>query len=240
MGILKESLDIYCGKDFQRIAIQRKGPWLMCGDFNEILNANEKRGGRVRENWSFVDFRNMVQNCKVSDLPFTGNNMTWMGKRKTHMVECWLDQTFANDEWRAKFPASEIEYLEMIESDHRPTIIKITRSTERGRRCFHFDSRLCNIPEIDAVVEQSWNHKAEGVAASVSDRIKGCRHNLSAWKKENNTNSAKEIKELTMAIDRLIPIRALLSTKYITCDHNCAKPIGMKKSIGRTKAGTNG
>jgi len=83
----------------QRITIKRDGPWLMCGDFNEVLNANEKRGGRTREPWSLVDFRNMTQVCRVSDLPYQGNNMTWVGKRRTHTVESWLDKAMANDQW---------------------------------------------------------------------------------------------------------------------------------------------
>lgn len=50
----------------ERIAVNSKGPWLMAGDFDEILNASEKKGGHVSENWSFLHFCNMVQTCKVS------------------------------------------------------------------------------------------------------------------------------------------------------------------------------
>lgn len=185
----------------QRISLRRKGPWLMCGDFNEILNASEKRGGRVRENWSFVDFRNMVQICKVSDLPFKGNNMTWAGKRNTHNVECWLDRALANDEWKALFPASEVEYLEMVESDHRPAVIKIRKVTEQGTRPFYFDKRLCKVPEVAPVIEESWNMQFDP-GASVNDRIRNCRREIGIWKRANNTNSAKRIKELISIIDK--------------------------------------
>jgi len=184
----------------ERIAITRQGPWLMCGDFNEILNANEKRGGRIRQNWSFVDFQNMVSTFKVSDLPFTGNNMTWVGKRKTHTIECWLDRAMANDQWKANFPASKVEYLEVIEPDHRPTIIKIRKTSEKGTRMFHFDSRLCNIPEVETIIEAAWNN-TPAYRCSVIKRIRNCRSYISSWKRTNNTNSVKRIKELVMIID---------------------------------------
>lgn len=44
----------------------------------------KKRGGRVCENWSFVDFRNMTSIRSVKDLPYRGSNMTLAGKRGTH------------------------------------------------------------------------------------------------------------------------------------------------------------
>ncbi|XP_010513002.1 PREDICTED: uncharacterized protein LOC104788940 [Camelina sativa] len=184
----------------QRISINRNGPWLMCGDFNEILHNSEKRGGRVRENWSFTDFRNMVNICKVSDLPFKGSNMTWSGKRRKHRVHCWLDRALANDQWKATFLASEVEYLEMVESDHRPAIIKIKRTTDRGMKPFQFDTRLCKIQEFQDVVQQSWNG-ADSTDMSLYERIRHCRKDISAWKRNHNTNSAIQIKELTQEID---------------------------------------
>lgn len=185
----------------QRIALNRFDPWLLCGDFNEILHPNEKRGGRVRENWSLLDFRNTVKICKVKDLPFKGNNMTWMGKRRSHTVECWLDRAMANDYWRATYPASEVEYLEMIESDHRPAIIRIRRTTEQGFKPFQFDTRLTGIPEFEEVICQSWNKHMQNNEGTVYERIKICRREISAWKRSNATNSANQIKELTQAID---------------------------------------
>ncbi|XP_010495879.1 PREDICTED: uncharacterized protein LOC104773033 [Camelina sativa] len=108
----------------------------------------------------------------------------------------------ANDEWRAHYPASEVEYLEMIESDHRPSIIKIRRTTDRGIRPFQFDTRLCQRPELSAVIESSWNSNRLGHRLTILDRIKNCRSNISAWKRQNNTNSALRIKELIKIIDR--------------------------------------
>ncbi|KAF8086556.1 hypothetical protein N665_0621s0007 [Sinapis alba] len=90
----------------QRISSTRSGPWILCGDFNEILKSKEKIGGPSRAPWSLVDFNNMVNTCRLKDLPFSGNNMTWSGQRKTHLVQSWLDRSFGNDEFRALYPAT--------------------------------------------------------------------------------------------------------------------------------------
>lgn len=174
----------------------------MVGDFNEILKASEKKGGRIRENWSFTDFQNMVRTSRVSDLPYKGDNMTLLGKRRTYTVECWLDRAMANDEWNSMFPASEVEYLELIESDHRPAIIKIQRQTEVGPKPFLFDARLCNRQELNEIVRKCWSQDMYTDSNSVQRKLKESRAQISKWRRKNNTNSAKRIKELKMIIDK--------------------------------------
>ncbi|CAD5333153.1 unnamed protein product [Arabidopsis thaliana] len=143
---------------------------------------------------NFFSFDARLIDCKIR------NNMTWVCKRKTHYVECWLDKAMANDQWKASVPAFEVEYLELIDSDHRPAIIKIRKTTEQGTRCFRFDSRLCNRPEFESIVEYGWNH-IPASRCSVVERIRNCRSHISSWKRTNNTNSAKRIAELTVTID---------------------------------------
>ncbi|XP_013624410.1 PREDICTED: uncharacterized protein LOC106330501 [Brassica oleracea var. oleracea] len=196
----------------QRIATTRKGPWLLCGDFNEILKPEEKIGGPPREPWSMMDFNLMTKVCRLQDLPFSGNNMTWAGNRKGHKVQSWLDRGFGNDEFRALYPASRVIYLEMIESDHRPAIIQIRKTTDFGKKSFCFDNRLTEREGFKEVIIDGWKSTLPGQYVSVSDRIRKCRHAISQWKKANNTNSAKHIKALTALIDEahsdpLCPLR---------------------------------
>lgn len=185
----------------QRMSTTRTGPWLLCGDFNEILKPEEKIGGPTREPWSLVDFNLMTQVCRLQDLSYMGNNMTWSGNRKGHKIQSWLDRGFGNDELRALYPASRIIYLEMVESDHRPAIIQIRKTTEFGKKSFCFDNRLIEREGFLEVVKEGWNSSTLGNRVSVSDRIRKCRHTISQWKKANNTNSAKRIKALITLLD---------------------------------------
>lgn len=195
------SLRKHLWEKLQRIATTRLGPWLLCGDFNEVLRPEEKIGGRPREPWSLVDFNQMVNVCRLQDLPFTGNNMTWIGKRKGYSIQSWLDRGFGNDEFRAKFPATRVTYLEMIESDHRPAVIQIRRTTEFGKKSFCFDNRMIEREGFKDVILSGWNSDNPNQYLSVPDRIRKCRHAISQWKKANNTNSSKRITALTALID---------------------------------------
>lgn len=127
----------------ERIGTNRRGhPWFILGDFNELLSNNEKKGRRRRPEASFMDFRRMVRSCDFTDLKFSGNRFLWAGQRGQHFVTSCLDRTMANSEWHSLFPASETEFLELGESDHRPLVTFISSKIEERRGCFRFDRRL--------------------------------------------------------------------------------------------------
>lgn len=80
----------------------------------------KKSGGAVRNESSFWDFRNMAQNCKLKEIRFSGNSLSWGGWREMVWVQCTLDVSFGNNEWFTLFPRVKMEYLDMFASDHRP------------------------------------------------------------------------------------------------------------------------
>lgn len=58
-------------------------PWFCFGDFNEILNLNEKVGGGSRSIEAISEFKEAVRDCKLLDLgrgyPFTSSNTDIQG-----------------------------------------------------------------------------------------------------------------------------------------------------------------
>ena len=64
-----------------RFSSTRNGPWFMIGDFNEINDHSEKEGGRKRSDSSFLPFKQMLSHCGMLEFPFTGNKLSWVGKR---------------------------------------------------------------------------------------------------------------------------------------------------------------
>ncbi|XP_010495244.1 PREDICTED: uncharacterized protein LOC104772312 [Camelina sativa] len=85
----------------------------------------------------------LVFTCRVfMDLKHTGNPFSWVGKRYSHDVACCLDRTMVNSEWLAQYPASHVEFLELLESDHRPVITTISNDFTPRKGHIYFDSRL--------------------------------------------------------------------------------------------------
>ncbi|XP_074303192.1 uncharacterized protein LOC141637602 [Silene latifolia] len=65
----------------KQLRLQINGPWRVCGDFNTILDYNERLGRPVL--WSEVaEFRQCVDNCDITDLQAQGSFFTWNNKHE--------------------------------------------------------------------------------------------------------------------------------------------------------------
>lgn len=62
------------------IGLLRHEAWLLMCDLSELMSNDEKKGGAVRPDSSFWDFRNMAENCKLKEVRFTSNMLSWGGK----------------------------------------------------------------------------------------------------------------------------------------------------------------
>ena len=191
----------------ERLHTHRTGiPWLIMGDFNEIISNGEKRGGRPRTEASFQDFRRMIRSCNFSDLKSTGDRFSWAGKRGNHHVTCCLDRTMANSEWHTLFPESETEFLEFGESDHRPLVTQILAQKEERRGFFNYDSRLTHKEGFRDTVLLNWNREITGSNHSIPlhKKLVDCRRVISRWKKTHRLNAEEKIRLIRHRLDQAI------------------------------------
>lgn len=111
----------------------------MCGNFNEITRNHENIGGRKRPETSFIAFKAMLADCGMVDFPYKGNPMSWVGYRRSRKVQCSLDRAVGNEDWHQYFSHTNVEYLKLWGSDHRPVLTCIQTREIRHRRGFKFD-----------------------------------------------------------------------------------------------------
>ena len=60
---------------------QNTMPWIVFGDFNEIMWSNEKSGWLDRNANQMADFRDCLNRCELVDLGFIGQKFTWCNGR---------------------------------------------------------------------------------------------------------------------------------------------------------------
>lgn len=88
-------------------------------DFNEITRSFEKKGGRLRSKRQMVGFCDVLTDCGLNDLGFTGRWYTWERGRflATNKWER-IDQTVASLEWQDMFSDCVVEHLNHAFSNH--------------------------------------------------------------------------------------------------------------------------
>jgi hypothetical protein len=74
--------------------------WLIFGDFNIVLNSDEKVGGNSIDYNITNSFRNTIDMCNLNDLGFTGPKYTWHNRQQDgDYIQARLDRFLATSNW---------------------------------------------------------------------------------------------------------------------------------------------
>lgn len=113
-------------------------PWLVAGDFNEILYGHEKQGGKIRAQGLMDNFKETLKECELTDLGFEGDMFTWRNNSRTKegYIRERLDRAIANSSWRNRFSEGKVINGDPYHSDHRPIIILTENQLENQKRGF--------------------------------------------------------------------------------------------------------
>ncbi|XP_048611782.1 uncharacterized protein LOC125586041 [Brassica napus] len=165
---------------------------------------NEKEGGRKRPDSSFLPFKQMLNDCGMLEFPFTGDMLSWVGKRSGGAtVRCRLDRAVGNADWHEKFPHSSVKYMRLWGSDHRPILADILTKPTRRSKKFKFDKRWLDNEELRQVILEGWKSPDFPPNATIMEHISSCRKALSEWRRQHNVNSAKLVEELKEKVEAM-------------------------------------
>ncbi|KAL5779912.1 hypothetical protein ACOSQ2_010649 [Xanthoceras sorbifolium] len=120
-------------------------PWLVGGDFNEILRDEEKSGGKGRSSRLMSQFKNVIDDCNLLDLGFNGHPFTWVNRQGgDKLVKERIDRLLYCLKWRALFPEARVMHLNFEGSDHLPILVERAKLKilEKGERSGNPDSIL--------------------------------------------------------------------------------------------------
>ncbi|KAL5544765.1 hypothetical protein UlMin_008549 [Ulmus minor] len=187
----------------RRLQFAYSGAWLCAGDFNEILNLEEKVGGGVKSQRAINDFRKAVDDCQICDLGFVGDPFTWCNNWPNDLIYERLDRGFGNIDWMDHFPNAKVEHLATICSDRRPLLFSfgnhlVADRCGRKKRVnrFHFEEAWSNDPGCGELVKSCWEVPATlGSADSLLDKLDWCGRKLQRWGRDKFKRLGKDIYE---------------------------------------------
>lgn len=175
------------------------------GDFNDIRNMQEKRGGRRRSDASFQVFNSFITQMGMDEINSVDNQYTWANNREGEgYVEEKLDRFFGAASWVVQIPRAKVLHIDKQSSDHSLLILDTKPLLCKYKSRFCFDKRWLLWEDIDRVVEGAWNMEQEGsLMYQVCARIRGVRAALFKWSKGLTTNSRKRIEALKLEMNEL-------------------------------------
>lgn len=170
--------------DFLRqLSNQFTGPWCNFCDFNDILDASEKRGRTTRPPWLINGFRQAVLDAGLSDVPIEGCSFTWFKSLGTpRAVEERLDRALANNLWFHIFPTAYVETLVALASDHYLIYLSLAPSPRPYiAKCnFRYENVWHLEPGFKEFVTNSWQ---EHSTHTIILKLSSCAEDMSVWKK---------------------------------------------------------
>ncbi|XP_050242088.1 uncharacterized protein LOC126691051 [Quercus robur] len=177
---------------------QCKMPWLVCGDFNEILHPDEKMGWKERDVDQMREFRESLSRCGLIDLGFVGPRFTWCnGRFGDQRTLLRLDRMVANEEWMKIFPEAKVHNVSMSASDHCLLVLFLKKNQyrKRGKKRFFFEAMWTKEEECKEVIEMAWDPYVDDATRPIQERLERCQSQLQCWNQNSFGNIYKFLKQ---------------------------------------------
>ncbi|XP_019167296.1 PREDICTED: uncharacterized protein LOC109163029 [Ipomoea nil] len=185
------------------LATQSDLPWIVIGDFNDLLYQYEKKGGNPHPNSLLRGFGETIDQCGLAQLPMTGYQFTWKtGKGTPGWIQEKLDKVLVSDQWRDIVNGATVANLMTRKSDHSAIFMAIRHYGARrdGARRFRFEMAWLYDEGCRTVVAKSWE---EGRGGGTQNCIRHCGNRLTRWGGDRYHKFGEKIVLLRKRQDRL-------------------------------------
>ncbi|XP_056697592.1 uncharacterized protein [Spinacia oleracea] len=104
-------------------ALTSNTAWIIMGDFNAIMNMEDRVGAAVRTA-DIMPMRQCMARCKLTEVKTMGRHFTWTNKQEgVDRVFSRIDRVLANEAWGDLFDGAEATFLPEGTFDHCPMIL---------------------------------------------------------------------------------------------------------------------
>ena len=167
---------------------------MCCGDFNEILHPDEKRGGNDSNMNLINDFREVLRYCGLKDVGYRGYAFTWNnGRYGKGFVEERLDRFVCSKAQSDRFVDCEASNLDTRTSDHCPVLMAVQERREgmnqrdRHSSRIHYEDMWSSYDECKEIIKEEWslciNWSREDPVQSFRQVTKASMGRLLVWSK---------------------------------------------------------
>ncbi|MQM03999.1 hypothetical protein Taro_036778 [Colocasia esculenta] len=176
-------------------------PWVTGGDFNDVLNSYEKKGGLMYNTTSTLDFNAFISASGLLDVGFKRSPHTWSNNWVgSQAIKARLDRVLVNSLCHANFPGISVQHLPRGPSDHAPLLIDLHTSQSKPSR-FIFQNMWSTHDTFMNCVTQAWTAQdlwSPNPFIKLQAKLKVVKISLKLWNKnvfghiDDNIKKAKE------------------------------------------------
>ncbi|XP_062075481.1 uncharacterized protein LOC133779544 [Humulus lupulus] len=177
-------------KELQDINTQEA--WVVMGDFNEILNKEERLGKRVKYSTA-TNFIDCIGECQLEDVKCSGCFYTWSNKQQGDDRICSkIDRVLANQTWLNCFNNAEAVFLPEGIFDHTPVILAVYPEILSGKKPFKYFRMWSSHPKYSESVEAVWKRAIPGTKMyQVVTKLKALKEVLKELNKQGYSDIHK-------------------------------------------------
>lgn len=177
------------------------------GDFNNILYALEKMGGGSWPVRLIIDFRQVLSDIGVTEIPIKGSSFTWLNKpREYGRVLEKLDRFVGSQGWFDLHPSVEAQTLEFFGSDHRvvklPLFSVPAILSRHGLVSFRYENAWLLEEDYQQVVKDAWS--VGGSHSGITNRLEACENMICDWDKNSVGSLVTRIKKVRSRINHIL------------------------------------
>jgi hypothetical protein len=125
-------------------------------------------------------FRDVIDDCNLHDMGFSGENFTW----KRGRIRERLDHALVNATWSQMYPNAMLKHLDFTRSDHRPILLdtenqNVLTPSNRGPK--RFEARWLKEDGFRTEVEHAWKEAGDVAGTTFLGRLSHMHAALHAW-----------------------------------------------------------
>ncbi|XP_058756286.1 uncharacterized protein LOC131629522 [Vicia villosa] len=133
------------------------GPWLVMGDYNNVLSVNDRLGGNKVKESEYSDLASMMDRVGLFEKESKGDHYTWSNKHSTGTIYSRIDRVIGNLDWHQDNIDFVLVIMEPSVSDH--CLLKLQQKHQGHHHKYHFKfpNVVTDIEGFMQEVDKNWN-----------------------------------------------------------------------------------
>ncbi|XP_074318700.1 uncharacterized protein LOC141655522 [Silene latifolia] len=161
MAVIKTVKGLISGA-LQRLKQSLVDPWIIMGDFNNVLHSDERIGSPITQA-EVQGFQECVDDCGLYDVVTSGTFFTWNNKQEgVARVFSRIDRVMVNDQWILQGPSGTVTFLPEGLYDHSPCLMELWHSFPRQKSRFMYFNMWGKDDQFLSIVQQVWGTSISG------------------------------------------------------------------------------